>query len=124
MLAGRLHHVSFPVGDLDRSMDFYGRVLGLKPIDRPSFPFPGAWYQAGQCEVHLIVAYEGSDIGRAPRSLNPLAAHVAFAIDDYERMRERLESEGVAVLAAGASVGQMWVQDPDGNTLELITQGR
>ena len=40
MIAQRLHHASFPVSDLARSMDFYGRVLGLVQIERPPLPFP------------------------------------------------------------------------------------
>jgi glyoxylase I family protein len=120
MLAQRLHHASFPVTDLARSMDFYGRVLGLEQIERPPLPFPGAWYRAGACEVHLIVPFEGTDIGRPAGTLNPLAVHTAFAISDYAAVRERFAREQIEVLELGAEVGQMWVRDPDGNIIELI----
>jgi catechol 2,3-dioxygenase-like lactoylglutathione lyase family enzyme len=118
----RLHHASFPVTNLERSMDFYGRVLGLEQIERPALPFPGAWYRAGECEVHLIVPFEGTDVGKPPQQLNPLAPHTAFAIEDYDSVRKRLDGEGIEVLEAGPEIGQMWVRDPDGNVIELIVQ--
>jgi len=120
MIARRLHHQSFPVTDLDRAMGFYGGVLGLEQIERPDLGFPGAWYRAGDCEVHLLVAPPGTDLGRGPADLNPLAAHTAFAIDDYADTVERLESSGLEVLELGPETGQMWVRDPDGNIIELI----
>jgi glyoxylase I family protein len=120
MLAGRLHHVSFPVSDLERARHFYEGVLGLEPTDRPPLPFPGAWYRAGQCEVHLIVPFEGTDLGTRPSELNPLAPHTAFAIESYQETLERLHEHGVAVFETSVEMGQMWVQDPDGNVIELI----
>ena len=124
MIAQRLHHASFPVSDLARSMDFYGRVLGLQPIARPPLPFPGAWYQAGACEVHLIVPFEGTDVGKAPQQVNPFAVHTAFTVSDYEAVRTRLLGEGLELLETGPEVGQMWVRDPDGNIIELIVERR
>jgi len=101
-------------------MRFYGGVLGLEPIERPSLPFPGAWYRAGRCEVHLIVPFEGTDLGSAPSQINPFAVHTAFAVDDYSAVLERIKAEGIAVLETTPEMGQMWVQDPDGNVIELI----
>ncbi|HJX30081.1 MAG TPA: VOC family protein [Thermoanaerobaculia bacterium] len=46
-----LHHVSLPVGDLERSRRFYREVLGLEEIARPPFPFPGAWFRLGDREL-------------------------------------------------------------------------
>jgi len=101
-------------------MRFYGDLLGLVPIERPELGFPGAWYRAGACEVHLIVPFEGADLGSAPSQINPFAVHTAFAIDDYARVLERLKAAGIAVLETSPEMGQMWVQDPDGNVIELI----
>ena len=124
MIARGLHHASFPVSNLERSKDFYGRVLGLESIERPPLPFPGAWYRAGECEVHVIVPFEGVDVGRPPESINPFAVHTAFAIEDYASVRDRLAGEGLSVLETGEDAGQMWVSDPDGNVIELIVARR
>jgi hypothetical protein len=72
----------------------------------------------------LIVPYEGADVGSRPARLNPIAAHTAFAISDYEAGLDRLKKEGLEVLEAGPEIGQMWVGDPDGNVIELIVPRR
>jgi catechol 2,3-dioxygenase-like lactoylglutathione lyase family enzyme len=105
---------------LERAKKFYGEVLGLEEMERPDFPFDGVWYRAGECEVHLIVPMEGLDLGKAPTEINPFAVHTAFAIDDYDKTVAVLEAAGLEMLALGAEVGQLWVQDPDGNVIELI----
>lgn len=117
------HHTSFPVKDIERSKAFYGGLLGL--VEKPRPPalvamFPGAWYQAGRCEVHLIQYPDGLDVGAPPPSLNPMARHAAFAIADYASTVAYLKEHGVTVLETSAEIGQMWVRDPDGHILELI----
>jgi len=123
MPALRLHgmnHVSFPVRDLERSLHFYCDVLGLAPLPRPNLPFPGAWLGKDGIQVHLIVPPEGAPLGAPPPSLNPLAGHVAFTIDDYETVVATLRAAGLATLEAGPEIGQLWVRDPDGHLIELI----
>lgn len=118
-LAG-MNHVSFPVHDLERSVRFYRDVLGLAPLPRPNLPFPGEWLGANGIQVHLIVPPEGAPLGAPPPSLNPLAGHVAFSIDDYDAVVAALHGAGIETLEAGPEVGQLWVRDPDGHLIELI----
>lgn len=57
-----LNHVAILVSDIERSRRFYLEVLGLEPIPRPAFDFPGAWFRIGAPgpggaalqELHLI----------------------------------------------------------------------
>jgi len=122
MIPTRIHHISFSVSDLDRSRRFYEGVLGLEPIARPEMGLAGAWYRAGDSEVHLIVAPDGVDVGSTPEKINPLANHQAFGIDDYQQTLDALKSKGVEVLETNPGLGQMWVGDPDGNVIELIAR--
>jgi glyoxylase I family protein len=119
MLTKGAHHVSLTISDIAVSRRFYGDFLGLSEIDRPDFGIPGAWYQAGSVQLHLIQAPEGADVGTRAAKLTPLAGHLAFEIEDYDAVAAHLESAGLEVLGFGSDVGQMFVNDPDGNTLEF-----
>jgi catechol 2,3-dioxygenase-like lactoylglutathione lyase family enzyme len=55
-----LHHVSVPVRDLDLSLQFYVKMLGLEVIERPTeYQFGGAWLRATpvsfpEQHIHLV----------------------------------------------------------------------
>ena len=115
-----VHHISFAVSDLEQSRRFYEGVLGLEPIERPDLGIAGIWSGAGSAELHLIVKPEGFDGGHGPDKLTPLANHTAFAIDDYGETLEAVNGLGLEVVATSPQMGQMWIQDPDGNVIELI----
>lgn len=121
MIAKAVHHVSFPVHDLAAARRFYGGILGLEEIERPDMGrVQGVWYQAGAAQVHLIVPLQGADVGRPPGKAQPLGNHTAFAVDDYAGTLEALKRHGLDVLETRPEIGQMWVQDPSGNVIELI----
>ena len=116
-------HVSFSVRNLDRSLHFYCDVLGLEKAPRPDLGFPGAWLTVGDSQIHLLQIPEGFDGGTPPPDLNPIASHAAFGIDDHAAVRDILRNEGLDIFELEAS-GQMWVKDPDGNIIELISARR
>src|SRR5262249_12750187 len=120
MIVGRVDHVSFAVRDLERSLRFYRDVLGLALAPRPNLGVPGAWLTIGDAQVHLIEVPASFDGGTPPASLNPLACHAAFGIDDCAAAAERLRARGCEVLEVGAT-GQLWVKDPDGYMIELTS---
>jgi glyoxylase I family protein len=124
MIARALSHVSFPVRDLERSLRFYRDLLGLVPVPRPDFGFPGAWLAAGDAQVHLIEVTDDIPVGTPPPVLNPLAGHTAFAVTDYAATVAALEAAGLEILPTNAEMGQLWVKDPDGHVIELISTQR
>lgn len=124
MIARRVDHVSFAVRDLARSLAFYRDVLGLQPVPRPDLGIPGAWLGAGEAQVHLIEVPAEFDAGAPPPALNPMAGHAAFGIEDYDAALAALQAKGLEVLAFGRDAGQMWVKDPDGHIIELISARR
>jgi glyoxylase I family protein len=122
MLVRRMSHASFAIRDLERSLRFYRDLLGLTPIDRPNFPFAGAWLASGDFQVHLIVVPERMAVGTPPPKLTPLANHTAFVVPSYAETAAALRAHGLDVMEA-ESMGQMWVSDPDGNVIEFIVDG-
>jgi catechol 2,3-dioxygenase-like lactoylglutathione lyase family enzyme len=122
MLTDAVHHVSLCVRDLDASLAFYCDLLGLEKIDRPDFGIPGAWLDAGNAQIHLIVAPDHVDTGRPPEKLSPLANHTSFAIHDYQATVDHLKSHGLEVLETSAEIGQLWVPDPSGHVIEFTVR--
>lgn len=119
----RAHHMSVQIRDLEKSRAFYEGILGFEQTERPDFGFPGVWYQIGDMQVHLIGEIPGMERATPPRGLSPAATHLAFQIDDYEKVLAALQKEGLEVMGLGGEVGQIFVQDPDGNVIELIVPG-
>jgi len=120
MIPTRAHHVAFSVQDLERSRRFYEGVLELEPLPRPDFGIAGMWYRAGDVQVHLIARPEGAAAPAPAGAMSPIANHVAFGIDDYAKTLEQLRARGAEVLEMRPGIGpQMWIQDPDGNVIEL-----
>ena len=124
-----IQHCALVVGDLERSKRFYGDVLGLEEIPRPSsFAFAGAWFRAGADEVHLIV--ESDTTMRAGASAPGsalefgLVTHLAFEVDSLADTLVRLRDRGVEVgggpMARGDGVDQAFVRDPDGYIVEVF----
>ncbi len=113
-LVGGVHHVSLDVADVEVAARFYEEVLGLTPIDRPDFGFPGAWFDANGTQVHLI---------ESPGHEAPTSQHFAFRVDDVDAVATALVDKGIEV--RGPSAGfpgagrQAFLQDPSGNLIEL-----
>ena len=125
MIGHALDHVSFCVTDLDAALGFYQGVLGCEEVERPDLGIDGAWLQAGNVQIHLIVPPEGfTGLGTNPERTVPLANHTAFAIDDYDKVLDHLKSHDLHVVETNAERGQMWVSDPAGNIIELIANPR
>ena len=124
-----IHHVSLPVADLERSKHFYYKVLGLTEIERPPFDFPGAWYQLGDRQLHLIV-HDRSTF-RASKVVDSHDIHFAIRVNSYRDTRDFLHSKGYRPDAddefkkmrenpkATAGFPQLYIMDPDGNVIEL-----
>ena len=125
-----LHHISLAVADLERSRRFYREVLGLVEIERPPFPFPGAWFRLGDRELHLI-AGEGA-APSATSGTDPRQLHFAVRVASYRGALEHLRGHGYRedrdegdlrrVLALPHSVvgyPQLYLLDPDRHMIEI-----
>lgn len=129
-MEGVLHHVSLPVTDLERSRRFYLEILGLKEIARPPFDFPGAWFEVGGGQLHLIVG-ENSTF-RGEKGLDSRDVHFAIRVRSYHEAKEFLESKGYSTEAdehdpmtlkaspkATAGFPQLYILDPDRHVIEI-----
>ena len=102
-------HLAISVADIERSAAFYENVLGLQPIQRPDFQFPGLWYTFGAgCDLHIIGKREG------PATKDH---HFAMRIDDLDAAMSELDKQGVEYRKPSLrpdGVQQIFFEDPDG----------
>ncbi|HVO23156.1 MAG TPA: VOC family protein [Candidatus Margulisiibacteriota bacterium] len=112
-----LDHTSICVTNVERSRQFYEDLLGLTPTERPDFGFPGMWYQLGEGQLHLIERQPADVRDNATTIINATDPHFAIEVDDLGSLRRRIQAAGAQMLEFGS--GQLWVHDPDGNTVEL-----
>lgn len=119
MKISQLNHVALPVTDLERSKRFYTDVFGLKPIPRPNFKFPGAWFRIGKDqELHLIAR------DNTPKTPPPADRHFAMTVDsifDAERLLRDTEIEFRGPTLRPDGVEQIFLRDPDGHVVELCS---
>lgn len=107
--------LAMPPGGEAAARDFYGGLLGLPEVPKPSHLAVrgGCWFERGALRVHL-----GVEAGfRAARK-----AHPAFRVTDAEALIAALTAGGHPVRREPQPDGpdQIYVDDPFGNRIELI----
>ena len=117
MPATGLDHYNVYCKDLDRTVQFYERYIGLRSGDRPNFNFPGAWLYAGDKAVlHLV-----SESGRQAQGSGAID-HIAFNCRDLPATVDRLKADKIKFdmrKVPGRPLQQVFIHDPDGVMLEL-----
>src|SRR3989442_15850530 len=101
--------VSARIAGRARSRAFYEGLLGLPMAPRPDLGFPGAWYDLGGAQLHLI------EQRKMFEDIDPTDPHVALRVESVERGRRTLDARGLPYLHAGGP--QLWIRDPDGNVV-------
>jgi lactoylglutathione lyase len=123
----RILHTMLRVGELQRSIDFYTRVLGMKLLrttDRPeqkySLAFVGFGSNPEHAELELTYNY-----GVDRYEQGTAFGHIALEVPDAAAACERIRAGGGTVTreagpVKGGTTVIAFVQDPDGYKIELI----
>jgi lactoylglutathione lyase len=123
----RILHTMLRVGNLQRSIDFYTKVLGMKLLrttDRPEQQYTLAFVGYGSNPEHaeLELTY---NYGVDHYELGTAFGHIAISVGDAARTCAAVKAQGGNVtreagpVKGGTSV-IAFVQDPDGYKIELI----
>jgi len=123
----RFLHTMLRVGDMQRAIDFYTRVMGmtlLRTTDRPdqkySLAFVGYASNPEQAELELTYNY-----GTDKYDMGTAYGHVALGVDDIYATCEKIRANGGNITrepgpVKGGSTLIAFVTDPDGYKIELI----
>ena len=123
----RLLHTMLRVGDLQRSVDFYTRVMGMKLLrttDRPEHKYSLAFVGYGNNPEHaeLELTYNH---GVDRYELGTAYGHIAIEVADAYATCAAIKAAGGNVTreagpVAGGSTVIAFITDPDGYKVELI----
>jgi lactoylglutathione lyase len=123
----RILHTMLRVGDLQRSIDFYTSVLGMKLLrtsDNPEYKYKLAFLGYGSnpdhAELELTYNYgvDSYDMGTA-------YGHIALAAEDIYAVCDQVRAKGGNITrepgpVKGGTTVIAFVTDPDGYKVELI----
>jgi lactoylglutathione lyase len=123
----KILHTMLRVGDLDRSVDFYTGVLGMKVLrttDRPEQKYTLAFVGYGD-ESEGAVLELTYNYGVDRYDLGSAYGHVAIEVPDAAAACQAVRDKGGNVTreagpVKGGTTVIAFVQDPDGYKIELI----
>ena len=123
----RILHTMLRVGDLQRSIDFYTKVLGMKLLrtsDNPEYKYTLAFLGYGTNPEHaeLELTY---NYGVDKYEMGTAYGHIAISADDIVAACDSVRANGGNVTrepgpVKGGTTVIAFVTDPDGYKIELI----
>ena len=120
----RLDHTRYRVSDLEKSVDFYKRVLGLEEVRRHKSPRGSelVFLKAPESKELIELCYFPNS---GPVQVQEDLTHLAFIVDSLEAFGKHLESIGETfsdgpTMKLDGSGGFAFVDAPEGYEVELI----
>jgi lactoylglutathione lyase len=120
----RFDHNNINVRNLEKSLDFYRRALGLietrrhEPEDKSfELVFLGDGKTTHKLELTWLRAREES------YNLGDNEFHLAFAVDDYDAAHKHHKEMG-CICYENPGMGIYFIEDPDGYWLEILPEKR
>ncbi|TNC63990.1 VOC family protein [Rubellimicrobium roseum] len=120
-------HVALKVRDLDRSLDFYVNKLGFAEMMRLDKPDgrPGVWLVYLRItDTQYLELFPDGEGERAPGWNDTAINHICLGVDEIDATLAHLEKVGIPLLLPKKQAvdgnWQAWIEDPDGNRIELM----
>jgi len=123
----RILHTMLRTGDLDRAIQFYTEILGMKLLRRRDYPegkftlaFLGYGAESDQSVIELTYNW-----GVDRYEMGTAYGHIALEVDDVYRATDEVKRRGGKILReeratkAGHTIIS-FIEDPDGYPIELI----
>jgi lactoylglutathione lyase len=123
----RMLHTMIRVGDLEKSIDFYTKVLGMRLLRRKDYPegeFTLAFVGYGEETDHTVIELT-YNWGTDQYALGNGFGHLAIEVDDVHRACDEIRSRGGKIIREAGPMNAgttiiAFVEDPDGYQIELL----
>lgn len=119
-MAFKMIHENYNVLDLEKSMQFYEKALGLKEMRRKEAAdgsFIIVYMGDGKSGFELELTWLADRT--EPYNLGDEEFHLAFEAEDFEEAY-RLHKEMDCICFENKAMGIYFIQDPDGYWLEIV----
>ena len=121
----RLLHTMLRVGDLQRSIDFYTRILGMKVLRQSenteykyTLAFVGYGDETSNSVLELTYNWDSEDYGEAR-----YFGHLAYEVDDIYAFCEKMQKLGITVNRPPRDGNMAFVRSPDNISIEILQKG-
>lgn len=115
-----MYHSCITVLDLEKSLDFYEKALGLKPVraieaEDGSSKIVFLATEGNPCQLELTWLKDRKE----PYDLGDNEVHIGFRVDDYDKALAYHKEMG-CVCFENPSFGVYFIEDPDGYWMEVV----
>lgn len=126
----RMLHTMLRVGNLQRSVDFYTKVLGMQLLRQQDYPdgkFTLAFVGYGAEIDHTVIELT-YNYGVQNYEMGGAFGHIAIEVEDAYKICEEVKKAGVKVLREAGPMKHgrtviAFIEDPDGYKIEFIQAG-
>ena len=124
----RIDHQMMRVKNLDKSVDFYTRILGMKLLRQTEYPdgkftntFVGYQPEGEGTSLELTYNWDQED----DYEMGQGWGHLALMVDDVYATCDKLAAEGVTITRPAGPMKHgtrviAFIEDPDGHKIELV----
>ena len=124
----RIDHQMMRVKNLDKSVDFYTRILGMKLLRQTEYPdgkftntFVGYKPEGEGTALELTYNWDQED----DYEMGQGWGHLALMVDDVYATCDKLAAEGVTITRPAGPMKHgtrviAFIEDPDGHKIELV----
>ena len=117
-------HVALRVSNIDRSLDFYVGKLGFAEMFRLDRDGQLWIVYLRITDTQYLELFPGGDGRRVPVPNQIGPNHFCLEVDDIDAAIAELADKGVSLTQAKKKAvdgnNQAWIEDPDGNRIELM----